>query len=170
MDRDNSLQTDADFFVDGQGEIFYRLCYKRFQQNTGLWEDSVDELKNYEGVMTCEEIEIHPDWALHFEELAVRERDCTKDLEEITKSQKYTFLAAKGETISQIEYVTCTCCDQIFCREQWWLKESGEVTLDTGYEPEIHLSRHEVEKYAPLHNGPGRLGRYAIAKIDGKLQ
>lgn len=160
-DRDNGIHTDIEFYENKEGLVFFRYVHDVWQGDQAKikWKRKTFDLKPYKGIMTKQEIIDHPGWAIHYEALAVKERDCEMNLEKIAETPIYRFKAYKGPTLSKTEYFECQCCKQIYYRERWHLEETGICTIDSGYEPEIDLTKEEIIANAHNHCRSGRLHR-----------
>jgi len=157
-DRDNCYHADREFYENMERKIFFRDVYHHWQERVGengetVYNTTFSGYEPYEGRMTKEEIIAHPGWAIHYEELAIKERKCEMDLEKITETQSATFKAHKGMMNSRTEYFECGCCSQLYFRERWHLVDTGSCEIDGGYTPEVHLDKGEVLAHAPLYRG-----------------
>lgn len=168
-DRDNCVHIDVEFYENKEGLIFFRHAYHQWDERKPFdqcYTTERSDFKLYEGVMTRQEIIDHPDWALLCEEQAVKQRNCEMNLEKIAETQAYKFKAFKGPASRKTEYFECRCCRQLYLREKRHLEETGTCTFDSGYEPEINLTKEEIIANAPNHDGPDRLRRFdLVAKI-----
>ncbi len=160
-DRDNGIHTDIEFYENQEGLVLFRYVHQIWQGHLAeeKWKTRTSDFKPYKGVMTKQEIIDHPDWALNCEQLAIKERDCAMNLEKIAETQAYKFKAFKGPASRKTEYFECRCCGQNYFRERWHLEETGACIIDSGYEPEINLTKEEIIANAPEHDGLGRLRR-----------
>jgi hypothetical protein len=160
-DRDNGMHISREFYENQKGLIMFRYVYDIWQDYPAedVWKRETSDLKPYKGIMTTQEIIDHPDWVIYYETLAVKERDCEMNIEKIAETPVYKFKAHKGPTLSKTEYFECQCCKQIYYRERWHLEETRICTIDSGYEPEIDLTKEEIITNAHNHCRSGRLHR-----------
>ena len=152
-----SLHTDIQFFKNKDGKLFFRYINTSID-NLANEEEFLSDYQPYNGRMTEQEIIDHPGWALRYEHLAIKERNCTMDLQKIVETQIDKFRAHAGPTERKVEYFECKCCSQLYWRETSHL-ENGVCTKDSGYEPEIDFSKEEIISNAPKVKGR-RVSRY----------
>lgn len=166
-DRDNGMHISREFYESQKGVLLFRVIYETWQVNLqGIeWKKEISNFKPYEGIMKKHEIICHPDWAIYYEELAVKERDCKMNLQKITETPIYEFKAYAGQTLSKTEYFECNCCKQVYYRNQWHLKETKLCTLDSGYQPEITISKKEIITNAKKHFGCNRISKHNLKRF-----
>ena len=145
-DRDAGIHSDIEFYENPKGLILFRYIHNIWQGycKEEEWKTVFSDLKEYKGIMTKQEIINHPGWPMQCEEQAVKERDCKMNLTEIAETKLRKFEAFKGPARSQTKYFECNCCNQIYYRNIWTLDKTGECLLDSGYEPEIKITKEKL--------------------------
>ncbi len=170
FDRDNNVGTTREFYKNPEGLIFFRDAYNVFHEDRGYrdqdswekaWEKKFSDFEPYNGKMTLQEIINHPDWALDYENLAIKERPCKMNLEKIAETSIERFnafygltLSKRGPALHKTEYFECGCCGQVYWRAATHLEETGVCIYDSGYEPEVKFTKEEIIANAHKPNLP----------------